>query len=102
MQLIGLDSSKALACELMARIYRHYKQYPEAEEFVQKGLHIGRTNYLIDQTFELWNILGTIQMEMGEYELAEISLKTALGYRGKVHNDQITASTYTEMGHLYN
>lgn len=101
LHLIQTVSARATACELLARVYLHYKQYSEAIHYALKGLEIGRSNHLYDQTFELWNILGILQTKTGQEDLAETSFKTALGFRDKLRYPQIAASTFTEMGSLY-
>lgn len=75
----------------------------DAEQVLQQAIGVqtacaGNTGFKTD--YSVYNTLGWLQMLQGQYQNAEATFKTALGYQGKV-SDLTLRRTQSNLGSLY-
>lgn len=86
---------------LEALIYRKTKMYAKAIEAVQKGIETARINGIVNRSFELWTMLGSIYFADQQYEEAESCFLTALQLQKKMDRPHQLISAFTWLGLLY-
>jgi tetratricopeptide (TPR) repeat protein len=86
---------------LEALIYRKTKMYIKAIEAVQKGIEAARINGMVNRSFELWTMLGSIYYADKHYDEAESCFLTALQLQKKIDRPHQLISAFTWLGLLY-
>ncbi|MBA4496397.1 helix-turn-helix domain-containing protein [Paenactinomyces guangxiensis] len=87
--------------ETKALILKKQKMYHEAIELVYGGIEIARVNKMTERSFELWNTLGSIYLELQELDEAEECILTALDFKKKIEKEHLIIGAYTLLGRIH-
>ncbi|MDR6226876.1 helix-turn-helix transcriptional regulator [Desmospora profundinema] len=88
---------------LRAEILRRMGIYQEALQFAYEGEELARRNKNYYSTFTLWELLGSIHMNLRKWEKAEFCFVTALELEKCLNEDQKRSLTnsYSRLGIVY-
>jgi tetratricopeptide (TPR) repeat protein len=94
----GIDTILNLY-EIKIKILLRQGLYNQAIEYTRKGLIRARIDKILDRSFDLWSLLGTIYLKQNDLVEAETCFLTAL--KMKVEKPYLLISTYIELCQLY-
>ncbi|MGI6127933.1 MAG: tetratricopeptide repeat protein [Planifilum sp.] len=73
----------------------------EAMKYAREGIEIARKNWVWISLFDLWSVLGTIYMDLKDWENAKACFDVVLSLRDKFPEQELFITTYTRIGIMY-
>jgi len=73
----------------------------EAMKYAREGIEIARRNRVWISLFDLWTVLGTIYMDLKDWENAKSCFDVVLSLRNKFPEKELFITTYTRIGIMY-
>ena len=73
----------------------------EALKYAREGIEYARKNWVWVSLFDLWTVLGTIYMDLKDWENAKACFDVVLSLRDKFPEKEMFISTYTRIGIMY-
>lgn len=87
--------------EIRTSILTKQKMYHEAIQIANEGIELARINRIFDRSFELWNALGHVYMQLQDLDEAENCILTALDLKKQVKKEFLFITSYTQLGLVY-
>lgn len=84
-----------------SELLRRCELYEEALSVAKEGMYLAQSNYMLDSLFDQVTVIGSIYMEMEEWDWAQTYFDLALQFSGKVKKEKILSTVWTRLAQLH-